>query len=271
MSVQSPPAAPPALSGVRVRFSGVLASEWVKLRSVRSTVWTLLTTALIMVLLGFLIPLATTHRPAGARHEVVDPLGVSLAGIFFAQIALGVLGALVVTAEYSTGSIRSTLAAVPRRLPVLVAKVIVFAVVAAVVSAVAVLAAFLVGQAVLSSKSLELHLSTPGVPRVLVSAVAYLVFMGLIGMGLGAILRSTAPSIVALVALVFVLPLIGAFFSSGWEYTIQRYLPSQAGQAALSLTRGANSLSAGAGITVLGLYALVLLVVGAVLLRRRDA
>jgi ABC-type transport system involved in multi-copper enzyme maturation permease subunit len=118
--------------------------------------------------------------------------------VSFAQLAIGVLGVLVINAEYSTGMIRATLSAVPKRLPVLWGKAVVFGAVAFAVSLPAVFIVFFIGQAILSGQHINIGITHPGVIRALFGAALYLTVMGLLGLGLGAIVRSTAGGIAAL-------------------------------------------------------------------------
>lgn len=260
----------------RPLFSDVLRSEWVKLRSVRSTYWTLLTTAVGMVGLGAIF--CATYVARYDHQSVIDrltfnPTAQSLGGFFVVQLAVGVLGVLVMASEYSTGSVRSTFAAVPQRRMVLAAKAVVFTSVTAVVGIVSSFAAFFVGQAILSGKGVEAHLGDPGVLRSVFGAGLYLAVVGLLSLGLGTLLRRTAGAIAAVTGLLLVLPgLVGALPSS-WQNTIDPYLPSYAGMAILGPSRmGPNHiLSPWAGMGVFAAYAAAALVGGAVLLRRRDA
>jgi ABC-2 type transport system permease protein len=245
----------------------VIKGEWIKLRSLRSTVWTLLAAFVIVVGLGLIISAGQVNHSHGRNF---DPLLSSLGGTFLAQLALGVLGVMMITGEYATGSSRSTFAAVPKRLPVLWGKAVIFAVVAFVVMTVAAFIAFFGGEGILSSKHLNVTLSDSGVlPRVFGSPL-YLVLIGLLGMGLGAIIRSTAGGIAALVAMVLILPIIFSLLPSSWNDNVGPYLPGNAGQAMFQLKPDDNTLSAGAGVAVLAAYAVVALAIGATLLKRRD-
>src|ERR1017187_1648062 len=175
-----------------------LGSEATKLRSVRSTMWTLFATLAVTVGIGALICLARVSRwdQLGVRElRTFDRTSFSLRGLFLAQLALGVLGVLVISSEYSTGMIRTTLAAIPQRRVVLTAKVIVFAVVAFVVATVACIAAFLAGQAILSQKTVVPPLSDGAALRAVLGAGFYLTVIGLLGVALGTLLRRAAGAI----------------------------------------------------------------------------
>jgi hypothetical protein len=252
----------------------VALSEWTKLRSVRSTRWSLLATLLLIMGLGIIACLVFESRwphlsPGDRRH--FHPLRANLAGVNFAQLSIGVLGVLVMTAEYSTGAIRSTFSAVPKRLPVLWAKTLVFGVVAFVITLPAVFIVFFAGQAILTGQHINITISHPGVVRALFGAALYVTVMGLFGLGLGAIVRSTAGGIATLAGLVFVLPPIIGLLPTSVSNSVNPYLPSNAGGAVWTIHPDANTLAPWAGFGVFCAYAFVALVIAAVLLVRRDA
>jgi ABC-type transport system involved in multi-copper enzyme maturation permease subunit len=261
----------PALAVTPAR---VVLSEWTKLRTLRSTVFSLLTAVLLLIgfsVLAASVIAANWPPPSAEDIRTFDPVGVSLAGRFFAQLALGVLGVLVVTGEYSTGMIRATLTAVPKRLPVLWAKVLVYGVTCLALSLVSVLVAFFVGQAILSSKDIEASFGDPGVARVVFGAAFYLTGVGLLGLGLGASLRNTAGAISALFGLLFVVPIVVHFLPASWNDAIAKYLPSNAGQVVTFVHPDSDSLGPWTGLLVFFLYAAVALVLAGVSLVRRDA
>ena len=254
----------------------VLRSEWAKLRTVRSTYWTLLLTAVAMVGLSALF---TASYVAHYAHQspldriTFNPTSQSLSGIVVAQLAVAVLGVLVMTGEYSTGSIRSTLAAVPQRRLVLAAKAVAFTAASALVGIVSSFGAFFVGQAILASKGLNAHLTDPGVLRAVFGAGLYLAVVGLLALGTGTMVRRTAGGIAAVVGVLLVLPIVMTAFPSSWQNTVDPYLPSYAGEAILGVSRMApdNVLHPWVGFGLFCAYATAALVGGAVLLRRRDA
>ncbi len=253
----------------------VIVSEWIKIRSLRSTVYTLL--AAVVVVVGFGVIAALTSTGAittgdGGEGVGTDPVAISLTGVMLAQLVIGVLGVLVITADYSTGMIRSTLAAVPKRLPVLWAKAGVLAVVTGVLMLVAVFAAFLSGQAILSGGGTGAALTDPGVLRAVLGSVGYLAGVALLGLAIGAIIRITAGAIAALVGTLLLLPaLLGLLLPSGWGDTVVSYLPSNAAAAFTTVNPGADLLSSGAGLAVFAGYLVVLFGAAAALLVRRDA
>jgi ABC-2 type transport system permease protein len=258
----------------RVTQRRVALSEWTKLRTVRSTQWSLFATLLLTIGIGILVctifETRWLHLTARERSHF-HPLQASLTGVNFAQLAVGVLGVLVITAEYSTGSIRSTLQAVPKRLPVLWGKALVFGAVVLAISLPAVFIVFFAGQGILSGRHINIAISHPGVIRALFGAALYLTVMGLFGLGLGAIVRSTAGGIAALAAIVFVLPPIIGLLPTSVSNSIDPYLPSNAGGAVWTIHPDPNTLAPWAGFGVFCAYAAVALVIAAVLLVRRDA
>jgi ABC-2 type transport system permease protein len=251
-----------------------LASEWTKLRSVRSTVWSLLATIGITVGFGALLSWAYVSRYdriSGQERLTFDPTAHSLRGLFLSQLAIGVLGVLVISSEYATGLIRPTLTAVPQRRIVLAAKSIVFGAVALTIAVVSTFAAFLVGQSILSSKHLGVSLSDPNVLRAVFGAAAYLVFVGLLGLGLGTILRRTAGAISTLFGLVLVLPLLALALPSPWNHDVSKMLPGQAGQALFAVHHDVDLLSPGIGAMVCLIWIAATFALAVVRLSRRDA
>ncbi|WP_055489197.1 ABC transporter permease subunit [Streptomyces sp. TP-A0356] len=252
----------------------VIHSEWIKLRSLRSTLFTLLAAVVAMVGLGFLFSYFTadrwSHLPPDERLNF-DPTLVSLRGFYLAQLAVGVLGVLVISGEYATGMIRASLSAVPRRLPVLWAKALVFGAVAWVLMTIASLTAFLVGQAALSGHHLGTSLSAPGVLRAVLGAGLYLTVVGLIGVAFGALIRNTAGGIATVFGVLLVLPVLAEALPSSWFDAINKYLPSTAGQGLIHIHQQPHTLAPWTGFAMFCLYALVALAGAAVALKRRDA
>jgi ABC-2 type transport system permease protein len=275
MSAAAPAAAtPPRLNRVgRVTQARVARSEWTKLRSLRSTRWALFVTLLLTIGIGILACSVFAARWPNLNFSDrlrFHPLRVSLAGVNLAQLSIGVLGVLVISGEYSTGMIRSTFAAVPKRLPVLWAKVGVFAALTFAITLPAVLIVFFVGQSILSSQHIQTSFSSPGVARAVIGASLFLTVMGVFGLGIGAIVRHTAGAIVTFVAVLFVLPPILSLLPSSWDNAINPYLPSTAANALWTITPDAHSLAPWAGFALFCGYAVAAVAIGAVLLVRRD-
>jgi ABC-2 type transport system permease protein len=273
MSATTAPAPRLAVGGVTQ--ARVARSEWTKLRSLRSTRWALVVTLVLTIGIGLLA--CTIFEARWPHLSLIDrlrfhPLRVSLAGVFFAQLSIGVLGVLVITGEYTTGMIRSTMCAVPKRLPVLWAKAAVFAAVAFAISLPAVLIVFFAGQSILGSRPgiPTLGFSDPGVARAVIGAALFLTVTGLFGLGLGAIIRHTAGGIVAFVGILFVLPPILLLLPSSWSDAINPYLPSSAADVLWSITSEDHVLSPWAGFGLFCGYTAFTIAVAALLLRRRD-
>lgn len=254
---------------------GLLRSEWTKLRTVRSTMWTLGVTVVVGIGVSVLATAETRAHWAtmspGARLSF-DPTRTSLTALLFCQLAIGVLGVLVMSAEYGTGTIRATFAAAPRRPLVLAAKVGTFGVAALVVAEIVAFASFLVGQALLTAPATHASLGTPGALRAVVGTGLYLCVVGLFALALATIIRHTAGAISAFVGILLVLPVIVQALPSSVHGDIQPYLPLRIGSVMMSVGgRGAHALAPWTGFFVLCAYTVGLLVIGGVLLVRRDA
>lgn len=263
------------LSRTKVTFPRVVRSEWTKLRTLRST-WITLVIALalsvgIAALIGSTLGSTGPDGQGGPPPQVLADIPAALlAGTLFASLVLGVLGALAASTEYSTGTVRATLTAVPKRLPVLAATVVVVVLVAAVAGAALSAAAFWTGS-VLLDDPLSAGWGDDGVVAALVGNTGYLVAITLLGLGLGMLARSTAGAITVLVAVVFLLPSILPFMSADWVQTINDYLPGTAGASLQATNEKLATLSRSAAALTLTLWALVPLVVAGLLMKRRDA
>ena len=268
-------AADPMPPGTQQRRGGsldVVRSEFVKLRSVRSTYWTLLAAVVFNVALAVVAAAVIPGALSEEDKRTVDAIRLSLAGLHLSQIAVGVLGVLVISSEYGTGSIRTTLSAVPRRRTVLLAKAVVFAAVALAVGVVSCFAAYVAFEAANTDPVLQSSIGDPGVLRAVIGGGLYLAVLGLLGLGLGGILRSTAGAIAVLFGLLFVPPILVDLLPRTWQTTIGPYLPMEAGsQVFIAQTRAAEDLGAWPGMAVFSLYAVVVLVGSLVLIERRDA
>jgi ABC-type transport system involved in multi-copper enzyme maturation permease subunit len=200
------------------------------------------------------------------------PLEIALAGVNLSQLAIAVLGVLVITGEYSTGMIRASFTAVPRRLPVLWAKLGVFAVVTLVLAVPSVLVAFFVSQAILRHHGiLQTSLTAHGVARDVVGGALYLMLVGAFALAIGAVIRNTAGGISLFAGLFFIAPPLMLLLPATWQRAITPYLPSEAGRAMFSgLTRSSDMLTPGTGLAVMLGYVALAVAVAAVLLVRRD-
>ncbi|MET7855389.1 ABC transporter permease [Streptomyces avermitilis] len=252
---ETTPAAP-ARPAYRVTARRVLASEWAKLWSLRSTWITLGLGLLFLVAFGVIAASHYKSNIDSGRHldrdfAAATAASLSLFGTNFAQLALGVLGVLVTAGEYSTGMIRSTLAAVPRRLPILWSKAAVYGLVALVIATAGAFAAFLIGSRIVSGTPAAMGLGHTGVVRSLLGAGLYLGLVGVIGTALGALLRSVASGISVLVAALMLVPGLVSLLPTSWQGHIDPYLPSHAGESLFALTHDSTTLSPGAGLLVL--------------------
>jgi ABC-type transport system involved in multi-copper enzyme maturation permease subunit len=263
---------PVSTSAERVTQGRVVRSEWIKFRSLRSSWFTMFASIVGMIGIGLLISYVTQQHWARMDPQErlgFDPTGRSLGGVFLAQLAVGVLGVLFISGEYATGMIRATLSAVPRRLPVLWAKLAVYGAVTFITMIVSAFLAFLGGQALLGSHGTSL--SAPHVTRAVVGVALYLTVVGLLAVGLGFIVRSTAGGIATLFGLLLVLPALAHALPSNWQSAVSPYLPSNAGGAVFAVRPDPGTLSTWVGFAVFCGYAVAAIVVGAVLLMRRDA
>jgi ABC-type transport system involved in multi-copper enzyme maturation permease subunit len=254
-------------------FRAVLMAEWTKLRSVRSTYWSIL----IAILLGIGLSAAISAGAAASYsgldlHDrlTFDATAISTSGLFFAQLALGVFAIVTMSAEYSTGSIRATMAAVPKRGYVLAAKAVMVAGVSLVVAVGVAFAAFEIGQLIFSRHGLDVSLSDPGVARAVLGSGLYIAGLVLFALGLATIIRHTAGAITALVALVFIIPIVSNLLPTSLQHDVSRYLPANAGSAITATVKVPELLSPWAGYGVFLAWAASALGIGWYLLRTRD-
>jgi len=269
----APATTPTTVKGtpLRVTQARVLLSEWTKFRSLRSSVSTLLIAVVLMIGLGAMFAAITASQTTGFEPGVTA-ISTSLTGTFFAQLAVGVLGVLLITREYSTGMIRSSLTVVPSRLPMLWGKLTVFAGTVFLTMLAASVTSFLVGQALTSGQHLDASLSDPGALRSVLGAALYLTVAGLTAIALGALLRNTAVAITTFVAVFFVIPPLTNLLPTSLTDHFVQYLPSNAGAVLLDGTFGvAHPLSPWTGFAVMCGYAVVLIGFAAWRLRRVDA
>jgi ABC-type transport system involved in multi-copper enzyme maturation permease subunit len=271
------PAPPKPVAPLKLSATGIVRSEWIKLRSVRSSAMTLLAASFAMVAAGLLFAASTAGAinagGGGGGPRLTDPTATALAGVTFAQLIIGVLGVMVVSSEYSTGMIRSTLTGVPTRLPVLAAKVVVVAGTVFTIMLAAAFGVFFGAQAILSNGNLPTAaLGDPGVLRAVIGSAAVLTGVALMGTALGSILRSTAAALSTLFAVVFLAPGLGSLLlPQSWKDNVLKYLPGNAADSVTAIHQDPTMLSPTAGAIVFAAWVVVPLVAAAVLLRRRDA
>ena len=271
----TPASVRPADPVLKVTQARVVVSEFTKFRTVRSTVWTLLVSVVLIIGISALFSAVTAsqyHTFDAADRATFNPVSISLSGMMFAVVAIGVLGVLMISGEYSNGMIRSSLTAVPRRLPVLWGKLAVFAGVIFSISLVASLISFFLGQALLSSHHLGVSIAAPGALRSIIGAALYGTVAGMIGVALGALFRNTAAGIATFAGVFFVIPPLTGLLPASISDHLSQYLPSYAGDALWGGARSVtNALSPWTGFAVLCGYAVVVIAAAAVRLRRVDA
>ena len=279
-------------TNARLTFGGVLRSEWIKLVTLRSTVWCYVILVVLTVGFGLLVAAFIGTR---GDEEVLEPvtqeaaqatwLMVSTVGVGFAQLVIAVLGSMVITGEYGTGMIRSTFAAVPRRLPALVAKVLVFGLVSFVVALAALVLTAIAVVPVLAANDISVEITDLDVWRGLLGAAGFVALIGLMALGIGAIIRNTAGAIAATIGLLLVLPtvlqIVGGLTQAEWALNANAFLPSSAGSQISAYPTEPVEAPAGVfvpltldpaqALLVLAAWVIVPLVIGAVLLKRRDS
>jgi ABC-type transport system involved in multi-copper enzyme maturation permease subunit len=278
-------------------FFGAVRSELTKIRSVRSTYWTLVALIVACVGIGALFSWGQTQRllrfedgatpqggkiPAGVAESIAHEIrsqaaSISLFGLLIGQLIIIVLGTLAITSEYSTGMIRTSLTTMPRRGTVFAAKGVVFGIVALVVGLVTSFLSFFVGQLILSTQHVNTTLSHPNVLRMVIGGGLFLAVCGLLSFGLGAMLRHTAAAIAAGIGLMFVLWILSRFLPgppSGWfgQEDIDKWIPFNAGSAIWeNQANGLHPFSPWIGFGVFCAYAAAAIVGGLIVFLRRDA
>ena len=300
MTSVSPPAPATALpvsaAPHRLRPGGLLMAEWTKIRSVRSTMWTLLIFVVVSLgltgLFTWLTLNALNNGRNGARSSgiITDPVSFILGtGLGLGQLAICVLGALVITGEYSSGTIRASLLAVPRRYPVLLAKALVFAALVFVVGEIVAFASFYIGVALINGHVITLHgtigghavtarhtitvsLSQPGVLRAVFGAGLYLTVLGLFALAIGGLIRHTAGAITAVIGMVLIIFPLAGLLPDSWGAHVHAYLPTIAGQLITAdKHQSGQLLSPWQGFGVFCAWTALLLAASIFLLQERDA
>jgi ABC-2 type transport system permease protein len=268
----------------RLTFGGVLNSEWIKLRTLRSTIWCYAIVILIVVGFGLLVSSVANRIPhAGAEQQRFLAVTADTAGLSLAVLVVAVLGALAITGEYSTGMIRSTLTAVPTRTPALVSKTLVLGVVTFIVGVVAIALGALVAAPFLSGNGVTVSLTDSRILWPLLGGAIYLALIAMMALSLGAIIRSSAGGIAASVGMVFVVNILFAILEgvtqAKWVTNLAAFFPASAGSKmfqyvaspAPKAPSGIVVLNAWQGGLVLLAWVVVLFVIAEILLKRRDA
>ncbi|SFO78976.1 ABC transporter permease [Actinomadura madurae] len=261
----------------RPGFGRLLIAEWTKIRTVRSTLWSLI--LLVILDLGFtalFVGLTVAQwddmQPGDRAQVTADPVSMILgSGFFLSQLTVCVLGVLVIASEYSTGMIRASLLAVPRRLPMLWAKALVFSLVVLVLGIAVSFVSFFIGAAFLGSK-VEVSLGDEGVLRAVIGGGLYLAMLGLFALAIGAIVRHSAGGITGVIGFVLVLAPLAALLPGSIGEHVHAYLPSEAGTLIAKAHQGPDDLlTPWQGYGVFTLWTVALLALAAFLLKRRDA
>jgi ABC-type transport system involved in multi-copper enzyme maturation permease subunit len=272
----SPPVTQP---GRPAGLGHLLLSEWTKIRSVRSTVWSLIAYVVLTLGLSALLCWLTVHAMQTGRtgrrgsELLVDPAGFILGtGLELGQLAIVVLGALTMTTEYSTGVIRASLLAVPRRLWILVAKCVVFATMIFVTAEIISFCSFFIGKAIIRPE-VAVSLSQPNVTRAVIGSGLYLTVLGLFALAIGALIRHSAGAIAVGIGLVLVIgPILGLLDSYDWGKHVHDWFPTVAGSYIVAVHQASDQvLSPWQGFAVFCGWTLLLLAAAGYLLRRRDA
>jgi ABC-type transport system involved in multi-copper enzyme maturation permease subunit len=277
-TLTAPTAVPRHVAGApKTNFGQLMLSEWTKIRSVRSTVWSLVILFLVTQIFTALfmqMGIANWDKstPAQQAEMILDPTGTILgSGILLSQLAVCVLGVMAIASEYSTGMIRASLLAVPQRVPVLAAKAAVFGLLVLAVGELTAFTAFFVGAPVLHGKA-PVSIGDPGVLRAVAGCGLYLSLLGVFALALGAIIRHTAAGITGVIAFVLVIAPMTQLLPGSVGKHIHAYLPTEAGHLITQQHARVNDLlGPWQGLGVLALWTAALLLIAAVLLRRRDA
>jgi ABC-2 type transport system permease protein len=259
----------------RVTQGRLLRSEWTKLWSLRSTRWSLLAAFMAMAAGGIVSAVVSMSQSQLSAHDraTFDSVDTAVIGLNGAQLAIGVLGVLVISGEYSTGMIHASLMAAPRRLPVLWAKIGVFAAVTFVLTLLASMVSFFAVQLIVSEHHQQHAIGDPGALRVVIGAALFLTVLGVMTTGMGALVRSSAGGIAMFVGVLLIARLLVKFLPSSIADSAVAYLPSSAGTtvATHTLFEDAHHLSTWGGLGLFCGYAALAVVAGAVALMRRDA
>lgn len=260
-------------------FRSFVIAEWIKLRTVRSTLYTLVVAAIVAVGIGafacqrLAAELSGNTAPISPDGSVggIDGISRSLIGGIAAQLAIGALGVLVVSSEFGTGMVRASLAAMPQRRRWVAAKLLVFAAVSLLVGQALTFASFAIGQAILASEHGGASLSNPAALRSVVATGIYISLVGLLGAAFGLIVRHTAGALSSLLGVLFVLPVIVTALPAHLQNTVIRYLPETVGEQAATPHQLANHFPTWGGIALMAGYAAALIAIGTALVARRDA
>jgi ABC-2 type transport system permease protein len=263
----------PCGDGTRLARAGdLLAAEWLKLRTVRSSYLMILAAAGVALFVAIGIANLNVSRPGAGRGVLADTVAFSFKGFAVAQLIMAVFGSLAITAEYGSGLIRTTFTAKPQRAAVLAAKVAVVAASALVTGEAVAFACFLSSQAILAGHG-GASLWAPHVLPAVLGGGCYLAVVAVIGVGIGALVRHTAGAITVIVAFLYLVPSIGSALPYPWNWDFVNMFPSTAAQqiTSVAVSPASHALQAGPSYALLAGYAAGIPCLAAWLLRRRDA
>lgn len=272
LQAASRPGSPQPVPSSLVRARDVLASEWTKLRSLRSNRWTLAIAAAVTLVLTAVVAETFASAPVTGKHPVlVDRLATSfLAYAEYTILPVTVLSVLVFTSEYGSGLIRTTFTAVPRRGAVLAAKAAVTGAAALVTGEVLAFLCFFLSQAILSGRHGGLSLAHPGALRAVLAAGFTLAACALVGVGAGAVIRHTAGGIAAAVTVVYLLSVLCLALPAPWNVRLGRFTLPFAAYAEVAAHPPAGLFSPGLSLLVLIAWPAAALLAAAIVLTRRD-
>jgi ABC-2 type transport system permease protein len=266
----------PSVGAGRLTFREALDSEWAKIRTVRGTYWTLF--AVVLVSIGVSVALAAAYVASwdslSQQTRATIDVSYTLVGVNLGVLIIGVLGVMVISSEYTTGMIRTSLTALPRRGLMLGAKLTVLAGLALLIGELVSFVSYFAAEPFYSSKAVHISLGDGHSLRAVLLAGVYLALVALLGFSFGVLLRHTAGAISTTLGVMFVLPIITGFLPGRWGKDINKLMPSQAG-AAMMATPTSNDkgdlLSPLAGFFALGGTVAVLCILALALFKRRDA
>lgn len=272
MTAVQTPAARAAVPPLAVRARDVLSSEWTKLRSVRSYLWTLLAAAAVTLGITAVVAQAVASAPRAAGGGPFTPLLASFLGYAeYGVLPVSVLGVLAFTSEYASGQIRTTFTAVPRRWPVLAAKAAAAGAAALIAGELLAFASFFLCQAILARHHQGVSLASPGVPGAVLAAGSLLPACVLLALALGAITRHTAGGVAAMVALIYLLPALCLSLPSPWGLRVGRFTLAFAASQVVSGNPRPGMFSPAVSMLVIIAWPAVALLIAAFLISRRDA
>ena len=257
-----------------VTLMSTAKSEWIKFRTVRSTIMGTIMLVVLTIGLGVLVTsLVRAHYTTMplAQQVTFDPVSTILVGVIFAEFAVGVIGALFITSEYTSGAIRTTLAAVPNRFQLSFAKLLVLVVSMLVICEIVCVAAFLIGMAIFSGVVPTASLTHASDLRAVLFSGVYLTLLAMFSYALGLILRQSLASISVFVSLLLIVPLIGIAFPQSWQNHFQKFEPISLGGSMMSVVPNSSGFDPLHALLVMAFYVVVLMGVGVTLFQRRDA